>query len=192
MASDHYFPPRDQDALDLRILDICLHQHQLASFLRAYAGDKERRHTRLQQICEYVQRREVDVQTFLNLLADGGYDWACDQEGNLTPLDDLVRPYLAAHLERFDDVAEARHRRGSLIQLLLAGPSPLLDEARDIAECDGQGALEVRFHGPCGLVYYHWALGQHMARLLKADPERLTPLARHLAGKTSPAYPEEP
>ena len=196
MTSGYYFQPRDLDALDLRILDICLHQHQLASFLRAYAGNKERRHTRLQHICDYLQRREVDVQTFLNLLADEHYvnffQWASDGQGNLTPLGDLIRRALPAHLERFDEVAETHHHRTSLIQLLLAGPSPMLDLAWDIAERDGQRYSYDGLHQPRGPAYYYWALGEHMARLLKDNPAQFIPLARHLAGPESPAYPKDP
>lgn len=190
------FQPREFDAIDLRILDLCLWKHDLSNFLISYAHPTQAPPARLQQICDDLYRRELEVQTFLDLLADerygSFYPRAIDAEGNLTPLGHLIRSYLPAHLEQFDVQAKVLQRRAQLIQLLLAGPDPLLDLARTIAERGRQGYGESGSLSWRGPAYYYWALGQHLPRLLKADPERFTPLARQMAGPESPAYPMDP
>jgi hypothetical protein len=168
------------DELDRRLLDVCLATNQVWACLQQVYYSSV-----IRSALEYLL---IKGMVPLNLLqgANKILHLAFNSLGVLTPLGEALLTLLPTEPHAFSSAAmfvaplwptQEQHMLPWLVRLLLAKEPPALEQAMNIVE-----ELAAK-EEPANMMI----LGQCTSLLLKAAPERFTPLARKVAGPDSPA-----
>lgn len=166
------------DALDLRILDLCIVRDDFFGFLHAIMQQ-----SRFEQARDYLLSHGVDEQRIIALMI-GVVGNAVDGQGQVTCLGQHLLSYLP---ERTDELLKKLENQAKkpyharvypdFIKLLVKAQPPYLDLAWQIAQQQEQAAPDTPS--------YDSTLGQCAQILLEADPARFTAWARKIAGPES-------
>ncbi len=174
----HLSPDETLDALDLRILDLCITTNLVVSFLGAVSEQK-----RINQAVDYLLSQGIEQRQILTWML-GLLHSTVDSQGNVTALGQYILSYLPEQTdELLKAVAAAEHlayfwHLSDFIKLLVKAQPPYLDLAWQLVQQQEQAEQEEH--------RYTYGLGICVQMLLEADPARFTAWARKVASSSSP------
>jgi hypothetical protein len=170
------------DALDLRILDLCIIANALTNPLNQILQQ-----SRFDQACDYLLKERVDARQLIGWMMIL-VEQAVDLQGQITRLGQRLLSYLP---EQTDELLEGLRNQAqksyktrlypAFIKLLVKAQPPYLDLAWQIAQRREQPTPGA----PRSIPPYDATLGQCAGILLEADPARFTAWARKIAGPES-------
>lgn len=163
------------DALDRRLLDLCLATRQVRFFFQALWREK-----RIDEACEHLLSQGVEERQLLIWLLEAKQLSVDGYSGTITPLGYRMLAYIPHHADELPALVEGQLGHGywlapRFISLLLAAQPPFVDLAWQVV----QQAQQHETHD-------YTVVGNCASMLLRADPERFTAFVREVASQIDP------